>query len=216
MNQRNILWVVVFAACAACVASAGTLGVYVGYADGLRGTPTFPNPWVGDPGTMAPGGSVGPYDAGAIMLWNQTGAPVTIDSVVYSSNGPTYNNVNLWGSFTIPDGVQAILTQNGPYNFDTSDTWGSACCTNNNPGGYPTFVVTIGGIPTTFNDTGLVTTTGNYDLAQTGTNEALGWRLVGTTGLENPNNQIPEPASLVLFGSGLLGVGRKAWQRFLS
>jgi hypothetical protein len=67
--------------------------------------------------------------------------------------------------------------------------------------------VTINGTASSFNDTGLILTTGGHDVAACGLNEALGWRLIGTTGVDNPGNQIaPEPATIGLFGTGLMGL----------
>ena len=99
--------------------SASSLPVFVGYADNLRVNGNFPTPWAGAPNTLFLGGCTS-VDAGAIRLDNPGAAPLTIDSVVVDLQrpGPTFN---LWGSFTIPAGGSAILTQTGCFNFDTSD-----------------------------------------------------------------------------------------------
>jgi hypothetical protein len=53
---------------------AATYEVFVGYSDGLRGPGFFPSPWSGDPGVTFEG-SPPPYDAGAVMIQNTSGAP---------------------------------------------------------------------------------------------------------------------------------------------
>ncbi len=190
-------------------AFAGSVTIYVGYADGLRGSPTFPSIWDGDPNTIFIG--AGPYDAGAFMITNNSGAPVVFGGALYNSNGALWNGINIWGSGTIiPDGWNLILTQTFAYNFDTSESYGGACCSNQNPGVFPTIAITLDGVTNVYNDTGLVSSTGNFDLAVTGQNEALGWRPIGTTGIGNPGNQLaPEPASMLLMATGLAGILRK-------
>ena len=90
-----------------------------------------------------------------------------------------------------------------------------ASCVNNSP--IVTF--TIGGVSTDLKDSGHVLDTGGYDsaccnhlhtggggVAQFNTNESLQWRLIGTTGIGNPGGgQVPEPSSIALFGTSLLG-----------
>ena len=54
--------------------------VSVGYADGIRGDPTVPSPWDGDPGVLFIGGGVR-FDAGAIRIANSSAQPLTVDNV---------------------------------------------------------------------------------------------------------------------------------------
>ncbi len=141
-----------------------------------------------------------------------------------------------FSSITLAPGNGAIFTQTGQFNFDTSDIGLQSpllnqtmnCDMNNafaiaNPlvcaGIAPTVTVTIGGVPKTLIDTGQVLDTGGFDTAFASTlcpggpvspggfcNESLQWRLIGTSGIGNPGGFTPEPASLLLMGSGLFGL----------
>jgi RHS repeat-associated protein len=171
--------------------SAGTialsqvaLGVYVAYADNLRPNGLFPNPWQGSPNVIFIG--TGPvYDAGAIRLDNATDAPIAIDqvSVDLGRPGPVYN---LWGSFVVPAHGSTILTQTTTTDFDTSDDPIAACGQTLPPNDprVPKVTVTVGGVATTYYDTGHILDTGGFDLACQG-NEALAWRLIGTAGIHS-------------------------------
>jgi RHS repeat-associated protein len=176
------------------------LAVYVGYADNLRPSGVFPTPWQGSPNVVFLGG--GPvYDAGAIRLDNATGAAIAIDqvSVDLGRPGPRFD---LWGSFVVPAHGTAILTQTAEFNFDTSDSPIAACgqaLAPNDPR-VPTVTVSVGGVATTYFDTGHILDTGGYDLACQG-NEALQWRLIGTTGIHSNGAFLLAPPA----GAGTLG-----------
>ena len=175
------------------------LAVFVGYADDVRANPNFPVPWQGAPNTIFLG--KGPsFDAGSIRLDNNTDNPITIDDVFVTVPGWTTSDrrdaqgsgiADLWGSFTIPGHSTAILTQTGEFNFDTSDFGVRGCGDTlaNGQAPIPTVKITIGGVATTFNDTGHVLDTGGFDLACRG-NESLQWRLIGTAGIENQTGHI--------------------------
>lgn len=168
---------------------AQSIAVSVGYADNLRPNPNFPVPWQGSPNILFLGS--GPtFDAGAIRIDNSNSTPVSIDSVVVDLGrpGPTFN---LWGSFTIPAQNSAILTQTGEFNFDTSDfpIVGCGQPLSPNESRIPTVTITIGGVPSTFIDTGHILDTGGFDLVCQG-NESLGWRPIGTTGIQNTSAQV--------------------------
>ena len=173
-----------------CQAMAVDIGVFVGYADNIRPSAFFPTPWLGDPGILDVGHAAGLiFDAGAIRIDNNTGAALTVDNVTVDGfgNGASFS---LWGSFTIPSGMKAILTQTTvEENFDTSDQFlpGNACCTPIGHGvePFPKVHITIGGQTMTFGDSAHVLDTGGFDLGDlgpNGTNEAHQWRLIGTTG----------------------------------
>lgn len=193
-------------------AFADSYNVYVGYADTLRSNPNFPAIWDGDSGVTFVG-SGSPWDAGAIMIQNTGSSSLTVNDILVTIGSNTFD---LWGSNTIAAGAYLVVTQTTQYNFDTSD-FGNGGCTIG--GNIPTVAVTTGGgSPTsvTYTDSGRVLNTGGFDLANCGANEALGWRLIGTTDITNPGNQLaPEPGTLVLLGTGLLGIGSKAWKRFI-
>ena len=175
------------------------LAVFVGYADDVRASPSFPVPWQGSPNTTFIGN--GPsFDAGGIRLDNNSDSPIVINDVFVTVPGWTTSDrfdshgngiADLWGSFTIAPHSTVILTQTGEFNFDTSD-FGLRGCGDTIPDGqapFPAVQITINGVPTTFNDTGHVLDTGGFDLACRG-NESLQWRLIGTAGIQNTTGHL--------------------------
>jgi len=83
--------------------------------------------------------------------------------------------------------------------------------------GFSTRIVSVNGTPQTFSDSGQVLDTGGFDLVNASPcpgqpntsgncNESLRWRLIGTSGISNPGGNTPEPASLLLMGTGLLSL----------
>ena len=188
-------------------AMADPYTVQVGYADGLRSGGFFPIPWDGDPNVIFNGFSEGhAYDAGAIMITNTGASSITVNDIFVDIGGHTFD---LWGSQVLAPGQMWIVTQTHDYNFDTSDFSPTGC--GSNDGVIPTVQVTVDGSATTFHDSGQVLNTSGYDFACQG-NESFRWRPIGTAG--GPAGT-PEPASLVLFGTGLLGIGSRAWKRFI-
>jgi len=160
------------------------LSVFVGYADNLRASSAFPVPWQGSTNVVFLG--QGPiFDAGAVRLDNATDEPIAVDgvSVDVGRPGPVYN---LWGSFTVPAHGSVILTQTAAFNFDTSDFPIVGCNQTVSPTDprVPRVTVTVGGVGTTYFDTGHILDTGGYDLACRA-NESLQWRLIGTTGINS-------------------------------
>lgn len=179
------------AAATVAMMQSPTLAVSVGYADNLRPNPNFPIPWEGSPNTTFIG--QGPtFDAGAIRLDNNSSSPITVDSVVVDLGrpGPTFN---LWGSFTIAPNSTVILTQtnSATENFDTSDFPIVGCGQPLSPNEtrIPKVTVTIAGTPATFTDSGHILDTGGFDLVCQG-NESLGWRPIGTTGIQNTSAHV--------------------------
>jgi len=103
---------------------------------------------------------------------------------------------------------------NHPFNnCSTGALASSAACVNN-----PALVILNGLAPLL--DTGHVLDGGGFDSVNSnpcvggnnannqpgGCNESLQWRDIGTTGIENPGGNVPEPATLLLLGSGLAGL----------
>lgn len=188
------------------------VAVAVGYADGEHGGSTnFPTPWVGSPGVtfegcQAPTSCV--YDAGAVRVTNNTGASITVNSVVVHLDTCVYMG---WPSATIAQGGQLIVTQlasgSGPVGggctgptpttMDGSDIGpgGSGYDGNCTPDGIePTVDVTVNGVTTTYLDGTQVLNTGGFDVGRCPypTNESIQWTTIGvlrpTTAVLLPSN----------------------------
>lgn len=206
--KKLTLWALCFALSLPIAALADSYNVSVGYADGLRGAGFFPGIWQGDPGVTFDGISGANIDdAGAIMITNTGSSPMTVNSVLVNIGG---NLFNLWGSHTINAGDSLIVTETAYYNFDTSDFSNTGCGVNN--GVIPTVTITADGTPTVFSDTGQVLNTNGYDFACTG-NESFAWRQIGGSG--TPSGVVPEPSTIVLLGTGTLGLLGDFKRRFI-
>jgi hypothetical protein len=139
-----------------------SMKVYVGYADGLRGDPTIPSPWDGDPGVLFVGGGT-LFDAGAIRIVNPSAQPLTIGGVSVDIGSVHYD---VWGPYPIvvPGKGSAILTQTVEFDFDTSEAGGEATCEPT--GVVPVIHIVVGSRhpkDRTFLDKGQVLNTGGID-----------------------------------------------------
>jgi hypothetical protein len=149
---------------AAGASNVHSMKVYVGYADGLRGDPTVPSPWDGDPGVVFVGGGTR-FDAGAIRIVNPSAQPLTIGDVSVDIGSLHYD---LWGPYPIvvPGKGSAILTQSEQYDFDTSEPGGQETC--DPTGVIPVIHIVVGSRhprDRTFLDKGQVLNTGGIDPA---------------------------------------------------
>jgi hypothetical protein len=196
---------------ASAARAAGGVDVYVGYADSERANAVnFPTPWLGSPGVVDfEGCSTGcvDFDSSAVRLVNNTGSPITLNSVVVkfpgAAAGPSDCVIDIWPhNLTLNAGDQAIFTQEavkaaagcdnpvgtldgsemGPNGVD----WGGGThCTNS--GIIPEVDATIDGTLQTFQDTTQVMNTGGEDANSCpfpingGRNESEQWVQIGTS-----------------------------------
>ena len=209
---------------------AGTITVYVGYADNLRASGFFPTPWLGAAGVVSQTPAGESLDTGAIRIDNNTGAAITISGMTVTLGGGQI--FSIWSPLVIPNGDIGIFTQTASYNFDSSDfgvfgggpvnvdaTHPLGGCTN--PANStqvaqclayePLVAFSMDGTPTSYSDSGHVLDTFGYDLINLPPpggdgNESINWNLIGTTPTRGGSNT-PEPASALLLGSALLGLG---------
>lgn len=188
-------------------AAATGVNVFVGYADSLRGQPTFPNPWDGSPNVTFDGCTgVCSFDSGAVRVSNDSTVSVVVNKVTVHIDTCPF----IWsGPFTLAPGHSLITTQTGsvpvggcitspdPSSFDSSDIGFNKAtysgCTNN--GLIPTVDVTVDGITTSSTDSGQVLNTRGIDPAICGpTNESTQWTLIGRVSCPGQNLSLAPPS----------------------
>jgi hypothetical protein len=231
MNRFRLAGCAVFLALALSLTlSAGSVSVYVGYADSLRPSGFFPNPWLGGTGVVSESAAAqgGGFDAGAIRIDNNTGAAITISNFTTTFNAGTVV-FNFWSPLVIPDGGHGIFTQTVAYNYDTSDfgyfgggpvnidgTHPLGGCTNPQNATQvagclayrPQISFSADGGATTlsYTDSGHILDTFGYDFINGSSdgNESINWNLVGST--PTRGGTVPEPGTYGLLGAGLSAI----------
>lgn len=221
----------------ATAARADTFAVYTGYADNLRASGFFPNPWIGDANVVSESSGAQFFDSGAIRIQNTGATSITITNLKVAMNGgggPTYS---IWNSLTIGAGQEGVFTQTTSYNFDSSDnSTGSApggltggSVGSNGIGGCSSTAAaqTLAGITAycagrepivsfsengnlvTLNDSGHILDTGNYDFINGSTdgNESINWNLIGS---DATRGGVPEPSTWTMMLLGVAGLGLAA------
>lgn len=227
------------ASCAALLAlalcapsSAGTVSVYVAYADNLRPSGFFPTPWLGGVDVVSQSATGQSLDSGAIRIDNNSGAAITVSDFGTKFNAGAVS-FNFWSSLVIPDGGHGIFTQTFSYNFDTSDFGyfggGPANidaahplggCTNPQTPAQvasclafqPKVAFSIDGGTTMLNytDSGHILDTFGYDFINGSPdgNESINWNLIGSTPTRGgTGGSTPEPSTWAMLGVGLSAVG---------
>jgi hypothetical protein len=227
---------VMLALLACLTAQAGTITVYVGYADNLRASGFFPTPWLGGAGVVSETPTGQSLDTGAIRIDNNTGAAITISDMTVTLGGGQI--FNIWSPLVIPDGGIGIFTQTASYNFDSSDyglfgggpvnvdaTHPLGGCTNpanatevaNCLAFQPVVAFNLDGSPASYTDSGHILDTFGYDLINLPPpggdgNESINWNLIGSTPTRG-GSSTPEPTAALLLGPSLLGLGILRWCR---
>lgn len=222
--------------------ASATISVYVGYADNLRPSGFFPTPWLGGSGVVSQSSAAQTFDSGAFRIDNNGPSAISITniSVHFPSNNSTYQ---IWNDMSLNPGEIGIFAENNGNDtqFDTSDfgIFGGFPPSALNPSGsdliggcsapslgayqaqcdaaIPVISFMVDGVPMSFNDTGHILDTGEWDFVNNSAfgedgNESINWNLVGAP----PNRGgtgVPEPLTVSLLGAGLLGVSLRRRQK---
>jgi hypothetical protein len=211
------------------------VNVFVGYADSLRPSGFFPNPWLGASGVVSQSSTAQKFDSGAIRIDNTGGTSVTISDFSVTLNGAATPTFTIWNSLVIPAGEIGIFTQTAQYNFDSSDLGGGVvggilppnpaangiggCSSSGLGAADAAFCASVepvvsfkvdGGALQSFDDTGHILDTGHYDFISGSLdgNESIDWNPIGAAASRAGTGSVPEPSTwaMMLAGFGLLGL----------
>jgi hypothetical protein len=223
-------------------ARAGSVNVFVGYADSLRPSGFFPGPWIGDSGVVSnsPGVQAGGFDSGALRFDNTTGSAITVSDLTVTLNGGGGPSFAIWTPLTIGAGQDGIFTQTVAYNFDSSDSGGSdlgiigSSPGSNGIGGCSStaaalgaanvaFCATVQPIVTfsldggstflTLNDTGHILDTGHYDFINGSTDGNESINWNSIGSEAIRGGTAPEPSTWAMMLLGFAGLGFAGYRK---
>ncbi len=168
--------------------------------------------------TLNPGSSPVVFNFWAPLTINPGEAGIFTQTTSYNFDSSDYG---IFGGLppsslypTVP-GNNAIGGCSSPASILNGSGYESVCAAN-----APTVSFMANGNPFSATDSGQILNTGGWDFVNNGSfgedgNESINWNLIGTAA-DRGGSKVPEPASLLLVGSGIVGLGRKYWKRFVS
>ena len=159
------------------IALAATFNVLVGYADNLRPSGFFPTTWLGDPGVVSQSSGAQLFDSGAVRIDNTGATALHITNFNVTMNGgggPTYN---IWSALDVAVGGIGIFTQNGGFNFDSSDNSPNG---GNAPGGLNPTLAGANGIGGCSSTAALIATIAGLQATCTANRPIVSFDLNGT------------------------------------